>query len=334
MQTRKTFFQSILFLATGLMFTGHLAASEVKQGTAVVKAVRGTAYVDQLGISHPRITPPDVVLIRDLLADNPLWNRSRLSRELCERWGWRNEKGRLKDMACRTLLLKLERRGQIQLPARQGARPNQRGDGPMVEIAHDRRPIEEDLSSLQPLRIEPLHPGDRRLPLFKFLLHRYHYLGHRTCVGENLKVLVGDRAGRLLACLLFGSAAWKAKSRDAFIGWEPRVRERNLQLLTNNTRFLILPWVGVRHLASHLLSQVCWVLPDLWMDKYGHPIHLLETFVERQRFRATSYRAAGWTHVGATTGRSRNDPQATLSLPVKDIFLYTLSADFRRRLGA
>ncbi len=132
--------------------------------------------------------------------------------------------------------------------------------------------------------------------------------------------------------MLFGSAAWKAKDRDAFIGWEAKVRERNLYLLTNNTRFLLLPWVRVRHLASHLLSQLCRALPGLWMEKYGHPIHLLETFVQRDRFRGTCYRAAGWTHAGSTVGRSRNDEHATLRVPVKDIFLYPLSADFRRRL--
>ena len=280
------------------------------------------------------ITPDDVVLIRGLLADNPSWNRSRLSRELCERWDWRDEKGRLKDMACRTLPLKLESRGEIGLPPRQGGRPNQRGYGPMVEMAHDQSPIEGDLSLLRPLRIEPLGSGDRRLALFKFLLHRYHYLGHRTCVGENLKVLVSDSQGRVLACMLFGSAAWKAKGRDVFIGWEPRARERNLSLLTNNTRFPILPWVRVRHLASHLLSEVRGRIPGHWMEKYGHRIHPLETFVQRERFRGTCYRAAGWTHVGATAGRSRNDVHATLSVPVKEIFLYPLSADFRGRLCA
>jgi len=185
-------------------------------------------------IQGRRITPGDVGLIRDLLAANPSWNRSQLSRELCARWAWRNGKGRLKDMACRTLLLKLERLGQIQLPPRQTGRPNARGFDLMVEMAHDRSPIEGLLSSLQPLSIEALGRGDRRLRLFKFLLHRYHYLGHRTCVGENLKVLASDSQGRLLACVLFGSAAWKVKSRDAFIGWEPQVRERNLSLLTNN----------------------------------------------------------------------------------------------------
>ena len=285
-------------------------------------------------IQGRRITPGDVGLIRDLLAANPSWNRSRLSRDLCERWGWRNAKGRLKDMACRTLLLKLERMGQIQLPPRQAGRPNERGFRPIAETDHDQSPIECELSSLRPLRIEPLRSGDPRLPSFKFLLHRYHYLGHRTYVGENLKVMVSDSQGRLLACVLFGSAAWKAKSRDAFIGWEPQVRERNLSLLTNNTRFLILPWVRVRHLASHLLAQLCPRIPELWMETYGHRVHLLETFVERDRFRGTCYRAAGWTHVGATAGRSRNDVHATLHVPLKDIFLYPLIADFRAKLCA
>ena len=280
------------------------------------------------------IAPGDVALIRGLLSGNPSWNRSRLSRELCERWDWRNEKGRLKDMACRTLLLKLERQGQIRLPARQRPSPNAHRNRQITEVSHDCTPIECDLSALRPLRIEPLSSSDEALALFKFLLHRYHYLGLRNCVGENLKYMVRDQAGRPLACMLFGSAAWKAKSRDAFIGWDRQTRERNLPLLSNNTRFLILPWVRVPHLASHLLARVCRALPGHWMQKYGHPIHLLETFVERERFRGTCYRAAGWRHVGATAGRSRNDVHATMSVPVKDIFLYPLNADFRGRLSA
>lgn len=280
------------------------------------------------------ITPGDVALIRGLLAGNPSWNRSRLSRELCERWDWRNEMGRLKDMACRTLLLKLERQGQIHLPARQRPSPNAHRNRQITEVPHDCTPIESDLSALRPLRIEPLKADDEDIPLFKFLLHRYHYLGLRNGVGENLKYMVRDQAGRPLACMLFGSAAWKAKSRDAFIGWDRQARQRNLPLLSNNTRFLILPWVRVQHLASHLLAQVCRALPGHWMQKYGHPIHLLETFVERERFRGTCYRAAGWKHVGATVGRSRNDVHATMSVPVKDIFLYPLNADFRGRLSA
>jgi len=281
------------------------------------------------------ITPETVAQIRGLLADTPSWNRSRLSRELCEQWGWRNDKGRLKDMAARTLLLKLERLGEIRLPPRQKpGRPNHRGFSLPEQMVHDTTPLVEDLSRLRPLRIERLDTGDERLVLFKFLLHRYHYLGHQRCVGENLKIAVSDHSGRLLACMLFGSAAWKAKSRDGFIGWNRQARERNLSLLTNNTRFLILPWVRVPHLASHLLARVCRELPQHWKEKYGHRIHLLETFVERDRFRGTCYRAAGWTHVGATAGRSRNDVDQTLNVPVKDVFVQPLSADFRRRLCA
>ena len=283
-------------------------------------------------IQGRRITPVIVERIRSLLATNPSWNRSRVSVELCEEWNWRDQKGRLKDMACRTLLLKLERLDEIRLPPRQRPSPNAHRNRQLREVAHELSSIESNLSTLRPLQIEALITGDERLDLFKFLLHRYHYLGHRNSVGENLSYLVRDRKGRLLACMLFGSAAWKIKSRDDFIGWDKQTRERNLSLLTNNTRFLILPGVRVENLASHLLSQVTSVISEHWMHKYGHPIHLLETFVERQRFRGTCYRAAGWTHVGATVGRSRNDVHGTLKVPIKDIFLYPLTAVFRGRL--
>ena len=280
------------------------------------------------------ITPDIVAQIRGLLADNPSWHRTRLSRELCARWAWRNDSGHLKDMACRTLLLKLERLGEIHLPARQRPSQNANRNRSITELPHDSSPVESDLSALRPLKIEPLGCVDKDAPLFKYLLHSYHYLGHRNCVGENLKFMIRDRSGRLLACMLFGSAAWKAKSRDGFIGWNRQARERNLSLLTNNTRFLILPWVRVPHLASHLLARVSRELPQHWEEKYGHPIHLLETFVERDRFRGTCYRAAGWTHVGATAGRSRNDVHATMSVPVKDVFVHPLHPDFRGRLCA
>jgi hypothetical protein len=280
------------------------------------------------------VTGQDIALIRCLLTENPAWGRRRLSIELCARWDWRNGAGQIKDMACRTLLLKLERAGEIRLPPRRGGRDNKQGYRHPVELTHDRSPMESDLRALQPVRIEPLKTGDVRLPLFKFFLHRYHYLSHRTCVGENLKYLVHDRLGRPIACLLFGAAAWKTKSRDAFIGWDAAVRERNLSLIANNTRFLILPWVRVPHLASHVLAQVRARLAADWIAKYGHPIHLLETFVERDRFKGTCYRAAGWLHVGATTGRSRNDSDFMLAVPVKEVYLQPLTADFRRRLCA
>ena len=285
-------------------------------------------------IQGRRLSEADLGLVRHWLATEPGWNRSRLSRELCERWNWRNGVGRLKDMACRTLLLKLERRGQIRLPARQRPSPNALRNSRTQDVPCDRTLIEGALSDLQPMRIEALGAGHSDQRLFRFLLQRHHYLGLRNSVGENLKYLAGDRHGRPLACLLFGAAAWKAKARDEWIGWTSEQRERTLPLLANNTRFLVLPWVRVPHLASHVLGRVVGRLHADWRWKYGHGIELLETFVDRERFRGTCYRAAGWLHVGATAGRSRNDRDQTLSVPVKDIYLRPLFPDFRRRLCA
>ena len=278
--------------------------------------------------------PDELGLVQHLLATEPGWNRSRLSRELCERWAWRNEAGRIKDMACRTLLLKLERRGLIRLPARQGPSPNARRNRRALDLPCDRTPIGGPLGEVQPVGIEALGEGHADLRLFRFLLQTHHYLGLRNSVGENLKYLARDRHGRPLACLLFGAAAWKAKARDERIGWTGEQRQRGLACVANNARFLILPWVRVPHLASHLLGAVVRGLDADWRSKYGHGIALLETFVDRQRFRGTCYRAAGWVHVGATTGRSRNDRDNTLSVPVKDIYLRPLTPDFRRRLCA
>jgi hypothetical protein len=285
-------------------------------------------------IQGRRLGESDLGLVRHWLATEPGWNRSRLSRELCERWNWRNGAGQMKDMACRTLLLKLERRGQIRLPARQRPSPNALRNSQALDLPCERTPIESALADLQPVRIEALGQGHADLALFRFLLQRHHYLGLRNSVGENLKYLARDRHGRPLACLLFGAAAWKAKARDEWIGWTPEQRERALPLLANNTRFLILPWVRVPHLASHVLGLAVRRLPADWTSKYGQGIELLETFVDRERFRGTCYRAAGWLPVGATAGRSRNDRAQTLAVPVKDIYLRPLSPDFRRRLCA
>jgi len=280
------------------------------------------------------LRPPELAQIQSLLLEHPSWHRTRLSRELCALWGWRNEAGRLKDMACRTLLLKLEARGWIGLPPRQRASVNGSRNRSPVEVAHAVAPLHADLESLGPLSVDPVIPGSSEAKLFQFLLQRHHYLSHRNCVGENLKYLVRQRHGPPLACLLFGSAAWQCQPRDAFIGWSCAERQRQLRLLTNNTRFLILPWVNVPHLASHLLSRITRRLSRDWQDKYGHPIHLLETFVEQDQFAGTCYRAAGWRSVGATTGRGRNAPGLAPQGPLKEVYLKPLCADFRRRLCA
>lgn len=235
-------------------------------------------------------------------------------------------------MACRTLLLRLEARGQIRLPPRQTASVNGLRNRKIVELAHDQSPLDCPLEQLGPLQVDLLKNKSETI-LFNFLLQRYHYLGHRNCVGENLKYLARDRSGRPLACLLFGSAAWKLGARDAWIGWESEQRQRSLFLLANNARFLILPWVRVPHLGSHLLGRATAGLSGDWRKKYGHPIYLLETFVERARFAGVCYRAAGWLPVGLTTGRTRNDDRTKPKVPEKEIYLKPLIADWKVRLA-
>jgi hypothetical protein len=274
----------------------------------------------------------DLALIGEWLAAFPQWNRTRLSRELCSAWNWRNAAGRLKDMACRTLLLKLEARGQIRLPPRRTASVNGLRNQRWAQVSHDQNLIECPLEALQPLRVEPAQNAVE-IALFHFLLRRYHYLGHRNGVGENLKYLARDGTGRPLACLLFGAAAWKVRARDAWIGWTAQQRQQSLFLLANQARFLILPWVRAPHLGSHLLARVTARLSADWQTKYGHPICLAETFVERERFGGVCYRAAGWRPVGLTTGRTRNDERHRCSAPVKEVFLKPLRPDWKRRLG-
>ena len=291
--------------------------------------------MDRQQVTQGRLVrPEDVALIRDWLRDHPDSNRTRLSRELCSLWNWRNGVGQLKDMAARSLLLKLEAQGQIELPPRQRASVNGRRNRQTVTIDHDQSLVQGRLDLWQPVQLEPLAQGATDAALFRFLLQRYHYLGYRNCVGENLKYLVRDRDGRVLACLLFGSAAWKVAGRDGWIGWTAEERRGHLCRLTNNTRLLILPWVRVPHLASHLLGRVAARLSADWQQKYGHPIYLVETFVERGRFQGTCYRAAGWRRVGLTTGRSRNDKDYQLHVPAKEIYLKPLVADWHRRLLA
>jgi hypothetical protein len=279
------------------------------------------------------ITPADIHLIKHLLGEHPSWNRTTLSRELCKTWQWLRADGRqLKDMACRTLLLKLEQKGHIELPPRQAPSVNGSRKSFSPAIPHLTEEICGPLRTLVPLTITPVEPASDDHPLFTCFLSRYHYLGYRTIVGENMKYLVRDCNNRPLACLLFGSAAWKAAPRDSFIGWDRHIREANLSYLTNNMRFLMLPWVRVSHLASHILAQVSRRICGDWINKYRHPVYVLETFVEHNRFRGTCYKAANWILTGQTKGRSRNDRNHTIQVPPKDIYVYPLIKDFRERL--
>lgn len=281
-------------------------------------------------IQGRHITLETVVWIQELMKANPNWNRSRLSREVCSVWNWTADNGALKDMACRSLLLKLDRLEYIKLPKAMNAGGGNHFKN-QTPIAHSTSEISEFLHNLTPLSIEIAQDGVPLL-LFKHLLSQYHYLGFNGAVGENMKYLIYDRKSRPVACLLFGSAAWKTAPRDEFIGWNASIRQAHLSFITNNMRFLILPWVKVPHLASHILSRISRRLSHDWLQKYSHPIYMLETFVEQERFRGTCYKAANWIHVGQTQGRSRNDRYAKLQVPIKDVYVYPLTPRFREEL--
>jgi len=281
-----------------------------------------------------QITPEDIARIRELIAGNPNWSRWRLSRLLSAEWNWRNANGQLKDMAARSLLVKLHERELITLPPRRRIPSNRMALRPIQLPLRNRTPVCGPLQSLGPLIIREISTDPTTRCRFSSALAEFHYLGYRGTVGENLQYVVADADGRLLACLLFGSAAWKCGPRDEYIGWNPEQRARNLHFLTNNTRFLILPWVRVPHLSSWILGRVLRRLSADWRRKYGHRIVLVETFVERQRFAGTSYRAANWIRIGSTTGRSRQDREHTLQVPVKDVYVYSLDRRFRRELSS
>lgn len=275
----------------------------------------------------------DLSWLNALISSHPDWNRSKLSRHIATEWGWSNAAGQLKDIAARTMLRKLEQRGLLTLPPRQSAPPHSSGQRArrIDPVLHATDPIAQSLAQVRPVRLELVADSSSRA-LFAHLLHAYHYLSYSRPVGENLGFLIFDRAQRPLGCLLFGAAAWKVCARDEFIGWDAACRARNLPLVANNMRFLILPWVRVPHLASHVLGLAARQLSVLWQRKYGHPIHLLETFVECERFRGTSYTAANWIKLGQTTGRSRNDRKHRLQVPRKEIFCYPLHRRFRQLL--
>jgi hypothetical protein len=281
-----------------------------------------------------RVTPQDIARIRQLRLERPDWSRRRLSQSLAEEWDWRNARGQLKDMAVRTLLLKLEARGLICLPPRRQTPSNRMAGRSLPRQNWESAPVEGTLSDLGPLTVQEVSADTAARVRFAAALTDFHYLGYRGTVGENLQYTVTDSHGRLLVCLLFGAAAWKCRARDEFIGWTAGRRERRLHLITNNTRFLILPTVKVPHLASWILGRVTRRLSRDWEQKYGHPIALVETFIEQERFAGTSYKAANWACLGSTTGRSRQDRYSTLRVPVKDVYVYPLRKNFRRELSS
>lgn len=282
------------------------------------------------------VSESDLVWLRSWIEAHPEWSRFRLAKELCKVWNWSSPSGQLKDFAARSFLRKLLDQGLITLPPICTFNQRKRGFRSSTAIIEATSSplcrIETSLATLLPLRF--ITPGGNTSEegQFHHYLAWHHYLGFNRTVGENMKYLVRDRHGRDLACVLFGSAAWKIKSRDEFIGWSHETRSRNLLWITNNTRFLILPWVKVPHLASHVLGRITRRIRNDWQVKYGHPVHLVETFVERDRFAGTCYKAANWRYIGSTAGRSRQDRYSTLVVPVKDIYIYPLIPHFKEAL--
>jgi hypothetical protein len=291
---------------------------------------------ESLVVQGRAVSELDLDLIRQWVGQNPGWSRWRLSRELAARWAWRNDAGQLKDMAARTLLVKLAQRGLIELPARRQTPTNRMGCPHPIPAGWEETPgpIDCSLAQLGSLSLHEVSSQASERVWVRAALGRFHYLGFGGAVGENLQYVARNDQGRPLACLVFGAAAWKCQDRDRFIGWSAQQRQANLGRIANNTRFLILPWVKVPHLASWLLGRMSRRLSIDWQAKYGHPIALLETFVERERFAGTAYRAANWLAVGATAGRTRQDRHTRIQAPVKDIYLYPLRRSFREALQA
>ena len=285
-----------------------------------------------LSYRHRVITDEDLVFIRKLIAEHPNSSRRNLSERLCEAWNWVQANGALRSMVCRGLMLMLHRQGLIELPPvrRVIRNPFLERCAP-VAVTVDEAPLSMALAELGGLEVRQV----RRTPdeaVFNGLMQQHHYLGYTQPVGEQLKYMV-YAGGRPIACMAWSSAPRHLGSRDRFIGWTAPARLANIGLLAYNTRFLILPWVTVPHLASHLLGRIARRLSADWQSVYGHPIYFLETFIDPQRFRGTCYLAANWTLMGVTTGRGKDAPTYEPNRSIKQVLGYPLVKDFRQRLS-
>jgi hypothetical protein len=274
-----------------------------------------------------------IVFLREFIRTHPTSSRWKLSRQLCEVLGWKQANGALRDMVCRGLLLMLERAGEIELPpVRRQIRGQCRTGRPRPEaMLLDTTPLAMPLRELGPIQIQPVRRTSDE-PLFNSLMEHHHYLAYEQPVGEHLKYLVGAQ-GRPIACLAWSSAPRHLGNRDRYIGWSAEERRRNIRFIAYNTRFLILPWVQVPHLASHILGKVTRALSEDWNRMYGHPVYFAETFIDPGRFRGTCYRAANWQLLGLTTGRGKDDHTNQPNRPIKQILGLPLTRRFRELLS-
>jgi len=273
-----------------------------------------------------------IIFLREFIRTHPTSSRWKLSRQLCEVLGWKQANGALRDMVCRGLLLMLERAGQIELPpVRCQIRGQCRTGRRRPEaVLIDTTPLAMPLKELGPIQIVPVRRTADE-PLFNSLMEHHHYRTYEQPVGEHLKYLAWAQ-GRPIACLAWSSAPRHLGSRDRYIGWSAEARRQNIRFIAYNTRFLILPWVRVPHLASHILGKVTRALSDDWNRMYGHPVYFAETFIDPGRFRGTCYRAANWQLLGITTGRGKNDQTNKPNRPIKQILGLPLTPRFREYL--
>jgi len=257
--------------------------------------------------------------IQSVVDGNPTWSRRRIADELVLRWDWRNGTGRLKDMSCRLMLARLEEKGLVRLPVRRRVASTRKSRVIPMATGIDTTVIAAPLSQVQPVSLEVIRYGTSTAQMFDGLLSQYHYLGYAYPIGANVRYLVRSHDGRVLACAVWSSAALKVASRDSWIGWSMEARMAGLCRVANNTRFCVLPWVQVPHLASHLLGLMVRRLRTDWLAATGNRLALVETFVDESRFRGTCYTAANWLDLGRTVGRTRDDRTRSIAVPVKQV---------------
>jgi len=272
--------------------------------------------------------------IGQTVADEPQLSRRGLSQRVCQWLDWRSANGQLKQMSARVALLKLQRQGIIVLPECRSAPPRRAEPAEEPQPMESPEPLECGLAQLQPVEVVLVgRAGSCSSQQWNQLMERYHRLGAGPLCGAQLRYLIRSRQQQWLGGLAFSAAAWQLAARDEWIGWSPAARQQNLQRVVGNSRFLIVPAVRVPHLASHVLGLVLRRLAADWQQRYGYEPWLVETFVERPRYAGTSYRASNWVAVGTTQGRGRQDRQGECGLSRKDIYLYPLKPQARRRLG-
>ncbi len=277
------------------------------------------------------ITSEDVSLLTKIIADNPTESRRALSIRVCREWNWVQPNGALKDGICRSLMLKLHREKHITLPPRrQAPTGGRKAKQKIPKPAVDQTLIVSTVKQLQPIKIKQVR-RTRYEKLFNALIEHHHYLGYTQPVGEHLKYIV-FALERPIACFAFSSAPYRILHRDRFIGWHPEVIEKNRHLLAYNSRFLIMPWIHVPHLASHLLGKCAKGISRDWQTVYQHPVYWLETFVDTDRFKGTCYRAANWKFLGNTSGRGKYNKTQKQLTSIKAMYGIPLVKDFRQKL--